>query len=78
MRKIAIFYHVGQIEGSRWEDLYQQQIHTLVSSGLYSHCEHFHIGINGGYDLPFVLPKSKIKFVIFPKIKKIVQIKQIK
>jgi len=62
MRKIAIFYHVGQIEGSRWEELYQQQIHTLVSSGLYSQCEHFHIGINGGYDLPFVLPKSKIKF----------------
>lgn len=64
MRKIAIFYHVGQIEGSQWELLYQEQIHSLVASGLYGHCDHFHVGINGGYDLPFTLPKMTTKFNI--------------
>lgn len=58
--KIAIFYHVGQL-GHRWKMLYQEQIQSLFTSGLYDACDFIHVGINGNEKLPFVT--DKIKFV---------------
>ena len=43
--KIAIFYHVGQF--GNWERLFQEQINSLVVSGLYHICDFIHIGVNG-------------------------------
>jgi cephalosporin hydroxylase len=58
--KLAIFYHLYQIND--WIKLYQEQINSLVVSGLYDKCEFVHIGINGDKELPFVLDKIKIQY----------------
>lgn len=58
--KIAIFYHVYQYKG--WERLFYDQINSLIISGLYHACDYIHIGINGDEELPFSLPKFKVKY----------------
>ena len=59
---IGIFYHVGQIIGSNWEILYQEQMHSLVSSGLYKKASFIHIGVNGSMILPFVMDKCIVHY----------------
>lgn len=58
--KIAIFYHVGQF--GNWERLFQEQINSLVVSGLYHICDFIHIGVNGDEILPVLLPKFKVEY----------------
>ena len=57
---IAIFYHLYQIND--WKKLYQEQINSLIISGLYEKCDFIHIGINGDQELPFVLNKMRINY----------------
>jgi hypothetical protein len=57
---IAIFYHLYQIND--WKKLYQEQINSLIISGLYEKCDFIHIGINGDQELPFVLNKMRITY----------------
>jgi tetratricopeptide (TPR) repeat protein/predicted O-methyltransferase YrrM len=57
---IAIFYHLYQIND--WTKLYQEQINSLIVSGLYEKCDFIHIGINGDQELPFVLDKMKVSY----------------
>ena len=57
---IAIFYHLYQIND--WKKLYQEQINSLIVSGLYEKCDFIHIGINGDQGLPFVLNKMRINY----------------
>jgi predicted O-methyltransferase YrrM len=58
--KIAIFYHVGQL--GNWKRLFQEQINSLVVSGLYHICDFIHIGVNGDEILPVLLPKFKVEY----------------
>jgi hypothetical protein len=58
--KIHIFYHVYQV--AEWELLFQQQIYSLVSSGLYERCKGIYICINGDKSLPFELEKFQIQY----------------
>lgn len=58
--KIAIFYHLYQAK--HWERLYQEQINSLIISGLYDKCDFIHIGINGDQELPFVLDKMRVHY----------------
>ena len=58
--KIAVFYHVYQ--ANEWKKLYQEQINSLIVSGLYDQCDLIHIGINGDQDLPFVLDKMRVQY----------------
>lgn len=58
--KIAVFYHVGQF--GNWERLFQEQINSLVISGLYHICDFIHIGVNGDKILPVLLPKFKVEY----------------
>lgn len=61
--KIAIFHTVGQTKD--WVKLYQNQIHSIIISGLYDECDLIHIGINGidgNQDLPFILDKMKVRY----------------
>lgn len=58
--KIAIFYHVYQ--ANDWKKLYQEQINSLIVSGLYDQCDLIHIGINGDQELPFVLDKMRVQY----------------
>lgn len=58
--KIAIFYHVGQF--GNWERLFQEQVNSLVVSGLYHICDFIHIGVNGDEILPVLLPKFKVEY----------------
>lgn len=58
--QISIFYHVYQSEN--WKRLFQEQINSLVISGLYHACDFIHIGINGEEILPIHLPKFKIHY----------------
>ncbi len=60
MDKIAIFYHLYQ--ANEWQKLYQEQINSLIVSGLYDECEFIHIGINGDQELPFVMEKMNVKY----------------
>jgi len=55
--KLAIFYHVAQLNDWRWKLLYQNQIHSIVFSGLYDSLNYFYVGINGDEPLPETLPK---------------------
>lgn len=59
---IGVFYHVGQTEGSDWQRLYQEQMHTIVSCGLYQKANFIHIGVNGEKELPFVLDKCVVYY----------------
>lgn len=58
--KIVIFYHLAQMND--WKNIYQEQMQSLVTSGLYDACDFIHIGINGNEPLPFTLDKIKIKY----------------
>jgi hypothetical protein len=60
MKKIAIFYHLFQIND--WKNLYLQQINSLNISGLYDACDFIHIGVNGDQDLPFIMEKMEVKY----------------
>lgn len=57
--KIAIFYHLLQV--NNWKNILDEQINKLCSSGLYKACDFIHIGKNGNEDLPYKLPKFRIK-----------------
>lgn len=48
--KIAIFYHIGQI--NHWLDIYYEQIDQIVKSGLYDVAEAVYCGISGNEELP--------------------------
>lgn len=56
MSKVAVFYHVHQIND--WEQLYTDQMNTLWKSGVYDRCDQVFIGVNGTLPLPFVPPKA--------------------
>lgn len=58
--KIAIFYHVYQCKD--WENLFYNQINSLIISGLYHACDLIYIGINGDKELPINLPKFKVHY----------------
>lgn len=55
---IIVFYHVLQV--NQWEKLYQEQINSIIVSGLYHKCDCLYIGVNGNQKLPFVLEKMKV------------------
>jgi len=57
---IAVFYHLGQF--GQWQRLFQEQMNSLVISGLYSAADFIYIGVNGEDPLPFNLPKFKVKY----------------
>jgi len=58
--KVGVFYHVGQF--GNWQNLFHEQINSLVVSGLYQEADFIHIGINGEEELPFTFPKFVIKY----------------
>ena len=58
--KIAVFYHLYQ--ANNWQKLFEEQMNSLVSSGIYEKCDFIHIGINGDQELPFVLDKMKVEY----------------
>ena len=58
--KIAVFYHFYQ--QNSWKDLYNEQINSLINSGIYDKCDFIHIGINGDQELPFILDKMRINY----------------
>lgn len=58
--KIAVFYHLGQF--GQWQRLFQEQMNSLVVSGLYEITDFIHIGINGNEPLPMILPKFKVVY----------------
>ena len=58
--KIGIFYHLYQ--ANNWKEVYQEQINSLIVSGLYDQCDIIHIGINGNEELPFVLDKMRVQY----------------
>ncbi|NDG29189.1 glycosyltransferase [bacterium] len=57
---VAIFYHLAQI--GQWKRLFQEQINSLVISGLYHRASLIHIGINGDDMLPMNLPKFVVNY----------------
>ena len=59
--KLAVFYHVAQLNGQKWKLLYQQQIHNIVFSGLYDSIDYFSVGVSGNDPLPEVLPKMQVE-----------------
>lgn len=58
--KIAVFYHLGQF--GQWERLFQEQMNSLVISGLYHSASFIHIGVNGKDQLPMILDKFKVVY----------------
>lgn len=58
--KVAIFYHLHQTR--KWEELFEEQMNSLVNCGLYEKCDFIHIGINGNEELPFLLDKMKVEY----------------
>ena len=60
MNKIAIFYHLYQT--NNWEELFQEQMNSLIQSGLYDECEFIHVGINGTQELPVIFDKIKVEY----------------
>ena len=58
--KIAVFYHLGQF--GQWERLFQEQMNSLVISGLYHTSSFVHIGVNGREPLPMILDKFKVVY----------------
>jgi len=58
--KIAVFYHIYQ--ENNWKELYDEQINSLINSGIYEKCDFIHIGINGDQELPFILDKMIIHY----------------
>jgi hypothetical protein len=57
---IAIFYHLYQT--NHWKNLFEEQINSLIASGLYSACNFVHVGINGNEKLPFTPYKMTIQY----------------
>lgn len=60
MSGINVFYHVWQGEG--WEILFQQQIMSLYTSGLYDASDGVYICVNGRFRLPFDLSKFHVRY----------------
>ena len=58
--KIAIFYHLYQAKN--WKKIFQEQMSSLIESGLYDNCDFIHIGINGDEELPFTLDKMRVEY----------------
>ncbi|NDB29339.1 glycosyltransferase, partial [archaeon] len=58
--KIAVFYHLGQF--GQWERLFQEQMNSLVVSGLYQVASFIHIGVNGNDPIPMELEKFKVVY----------------
>lgn len=57
--KIAIFYHIGQLE--YWVPIYQSQLHRLYVSGLIKNASHIHFGISGNEELFNIPNNAKLK-----------------
>lgn len=63
--KIAIFYHNYQLGNTPnapfelYENLYEEQIYSLATSGLLENCEVLHVAINGDVQ-PAWIPKKSI------------------
>lgn len=58
MNKIAIFYHIGQL--NHWREVYNDQINLLHQSGLYEVADFIYCGINGDEKLPEPVPSKLI------------------
>lgn len=56
--KIAIFYHIGQL--NHWRDVYQEQLRKLFLSGLYDASQFIFCCINGNDPLPLPTPDKII------------------
>jgi glycosyltransferase involved in cell wall biosynthesis len=56
MNKIAVFYHIGQI--NHWKEIYEEQMKALHDSGLYSACDFVFCAINGTEPLPGPIPEK--------------------
>lgn len=57
---IGVFYHLGQF--GQWERLFQEQMNSLVVSGLYHAASFIHIGVNGKQELPMYLDKFNVVY----------------
>jgi hypothetical protein len=55
MKKLAIFYHLFQT--GEWAQIFTNQIIKLQASGLYDAADYIFIGVNGNYEMPFILEK---------------------
>lgn len=62
MKKIAIFYHVLQV--NNWKEIFVEQMERIKESGLYDAADYIHIGINGSEPTEIIsrYEKVKIKF----------------
>lgn len=60
MNKIAIFYHVGQL--NHWEEIYLEQIQRLRKSGLLDAADMMYIGVNGDLPLPYTPGKAVVNY----------------
>ncbi len=56
MKSLAIFYHLGQY-GTNWKLTYQQQMNSLLVSGLLKNSKLF-IGVNGSVEPLKYIPKN--------------------
>jgi len=59
-RKIAVFYHVYQV--NNWREIFWDQITLLFDTGLLEASSLVHIGVNGDLPLEFDNPKFTIKY----------------
>lgn len=61
MNKIAIFYHVYQL--NNWLEISNDQMATIQNSGLFNAADYVHIGVNGSQPINLNLKKNhKIKY----------------
>ena len=58
--KIAIFYHIGQI--NHWRDVFSDQLNALRTSGVYDAACVIYCGVNGDEPLPEVTDKMIVQY----------------
>ena len=58
MVKVAVFYHVYQ--AGNWQEIFDEQFGSIISSGLYEKVDFVHLGINGSKVLNYPKVISKI------------------
>lgn len=56
MNEIAIFYHLYQV--NNWQDLFEEQMNKIRSTGLLGAADFIHIGINGDQPVVFNVEKN--------------------
>lgn len=56
MKKIAVFYMIGQF-GDKWKEIYDYQINLLIKNNLYEHIQFIDVYVIGKEQLPFTLEK---------------------